>query len=149
MDIRGYSFDQFVDFIFDHEASENSTNGTRRKDPWYYNAEVQCSTETVIDFYMRLFEEPEFLFERFSREQLEQGFWVIPGQSLECSLGEVIWDESVEFEKRAGCVHSMFDLYEKFFAIDFLITSGEMCGMHSRTTGIVTTVTDQMAVKIF
>ena len=125
-DIRGYSFDQFVDFIFDHGGAGDSTNGARRKDPWYYNSEVQCSSETVIDFYMRLFKQPEFLFARFSREQLEQGFWAIPGASLECSLGEVIWDKGVDFEKRADCVRSMYDLYEKFFAVDFLITSGEM-----------------------
>lgn len=144
-DIRGYSFDEFIDFIFNHEVNERLTNGERPKDPWYYMSEVECSPETVIEYYIRLFKEPEFLFSRFSREQLEQGFWLVPGESLECSIGEVIWDESVTFENRAECVRSMFYLYEKFFAIDFLKSSGEMwwdslcydwhCGNRSRSNG--------------
>ncbi len=125
-DIRHYSFEQFTDFIFNHEIAAKKEDGIREEEPWYWNAEVQCNPETVVEFYTLLFTEPGSLFDRFSREKLEQGFWAIMGQSLECSVGEVIWDEAVEFEKRAECVRSMFHLYEKFFAKDILETSGHM-----------------------
>lgn len=144
-DIRGYSFDQFIDFVFAHPTPQKELYRTGIADPWYYRAEVECDPTSVIGYYKHLFAEPGFLLTKFSREQLEQAFWLIPGQSLECSAGELIWNESVEFELRADCVRSMFHLYEKLFAIDFLDTSGEMwwdalaydwhCGNRDRNRG--------------
>lgn len=144
-DIREFTFEQFVDFVFDHEVLAEPVNGERRSKPWYSKAEVECDVEKVIEFYTQLFTGPEFLFDRFSSEKLEQGFWAIMGQSLACSVGEVIWYETVQFENRAGCVRSMFHLYEKLFAKDFLVTSGQMwwdalaydwhCGNRNRSNG--------------
>lgn len=144
-DIRRFSFDQFVDFVFDHETTpEISENGKRTK-PWYYDAEVEFVESEVIAHYKQLFSEPAFLLDKFSREMLEQGFWAIMSGPLDCAVAEVIWDSSVEFESRKACVRSMFHLYEKFYAKDFLFTSGEMwwdaiaydwhCGNRDRSQG--------------
>ena len=144
-DIRGFTFDQFVDFLFDHEVPPEFSADGQRIDPWYYDSEVECSPVDVVALYTRLFSEPAFLLDSFSREKLEQGFWAIMGQSLECSVGEVIWSSEAEFAARAECVRSMFHLYEKLFAIDPLETSSNMwwdslaydwhCGNRDRKNG--------------
>ncbi|MGD9630773.1 MAG: hypothetical protein AB7V18_16165 [Pyrinomonadaceae bacterium] len=144
-DIRGYSFEQFVVFLFDHEVPPEFASNGKRMDPWYYKAEVKCMPIDVIAFYTQLFSEPNFLLDRFSKDKLEQGFWAIMGQSLECSVGEVIWSDEVEFVERANCVRSMFHLYERLFSIDSLVTSSNMwwdslaydwhCGNRNRKNG--------------
>ncbi len=125
-DIRAVSFEEFVDFLFHHEVPPEFTRNGKRSKAWYHNAEVECIPEDVVSHYTNLFSDPAFLLDRFSRHQLEQGFWMIMGQFPQHAVGEVIWDENVKFVDRANCVRAMFHLYEKFFAIDFLVTSGEM-----------------------
>ena len=60
---------------------------------------------------------------RFSAAELEQGFWAIQGAILECSIRNVIWDRTVPFGMRAGCVRSMADLYAQLFVETPLETS--------------------------
>jgi hypothetical protein len=82
VDISKFSFDEFMAFQFDREAPPD----TEKRDPWYWHTEVTFDPEQVCIHYVRLFREPNFLLQRFSTKQLEQGFWGI--QSRLCRCGD-------------------------------------------------------------
>jgi hypothetical protein len=127
-DISSSSFDEFVDFLFKREVVPLPEGPDRDKkpEPWYWHADVTFDTRRVLTFYVQLFEGPEFLMARYSKEQLEQGFWAIISGNIECSVTEVIWEKKIPFEERAACVRSMYHLFERFFLKEPLETSSNM-----------------------
>lgn len=141
IDIRQYSFDQFISFMF---ARDVPPPGGKR-DPWYYREEVMCDTLRVCRYYTRLFLQPTFLLDAFSKVQLEQGFWAIHGPCLNCSAYRIVFDEGLPFPVREQCIRSMYDLFKHFFSLEPLETSGDMwwdsfcygwhCGNRKREKG--------------
>lgn len=125
-DIRGASFEEFVEFLFEHEVPPDRDDQGRRSEKWYDTADIHFDAKELVGHYTRLFTEPRFLLDRFSKEKLEPAFWAIMGGPLECSVEEVIWSGEVPFEARAECVRAMYFLYEKLFAVDPLFTSSDM-----------------------
>lgn len=82
-------------------------------------------TEQLCAQYTQLFREPEFLFTRFSKLQLEEGFWgMISGTNW--SLPQLLWEADMPFSQREKCGRSMFDLFKRFFTSDPLDTSCHM-----------------------
>lgn len=144
-DLRGASFDEFVDFLFGREVVPTPPGATEEPEPWYWHAEVAFEPVSVASFYIRLFTAPRMLLDRFSPEQLEQGFWAIQSSNIECAVTEIIWDERLPFEIRESCVRSMFHLYELLFSDVPLDTSTDMwwdslaydwhCGNRARANG--------------
>ena len=112
IDITNYSFDEFVSFVFSHDvAPEHETQ-------WYWKMpDVVFAPQQICAYYMRLFREPEFLLEQFSRPQLEEGFWAIFG-GPDWALQHLLWEPKIPFPERAECVRAMFDLFSRFFAIE-------------------------------
>jgi hypothetical protein len=74
IDISQCSFDEFITFLFDRDVPAK----TQKWNPWYWKVEVTFDPRSVCTFYVRLFRQPGFLMKRFSKAQLEQGFWAIP-----------------------------------------------------------------------
>lgn len=135
-DLRSASFEEFIDFLFAHEVAPKN---------WYAHVEVQYDAFRVVSCYSRLFTSPRFLLSRFSKEQLEQGFWAVHGPVLECSVSNVIWDQEVPFDIRERCVRTMYDLFAELFAEQPLDTASNMwwdslayawhCGNRTRAKG--------------
>jgi hypothetical protein len=144
-DLRRASFEEFVDFMFDHEVVPVPDDIEADACPWYWNVEVAYQPLRVASYYIRLFTAPGFLPQRYSPAQLEQGFWAIQSGNIECSVAGLIWDARVPFDIRASCVRSMFHLYELLFADIVLESSVDMwwdslaydwhCGNRSRARG--------------
>lgn len=144
-DITADSFEEFVAFLFDHEVTPWPDNPNSQPGPWYWSAEVSFDAIRVAGYYIRLFTDPKFLLTHYSSAQLEQGFWAIQSGNIECAVTASIWDKEVPLEIRESCIRSMFDLFEKLFAIDPLATSSNMwwdslaydwhCGIRSRGNG--------------
>lgn len=144
-DIKGVSFDEFVEFMFDHDVISFPEHVNAGPGPWYWHADVDYDPHEVAGFYVRLFSEPEFLLSRYTPAQLEQAFWAIPSANIECSIEHIIWDTRIPFELRESCVRSMHDLYARFFAKQPLETSSNMwwdglaydwhCGNRARING--------------
>lgn len=124
-DISGSSFEEFVEFTFDREIAPVPEGKREKADPWYAHAEITLKPRKVLGFYVRLFERPEFLLTRYSKGQLEQGFWAMISH-IECAVAVVIWETSVPFEARGSCVRAMYHLYERFFLKQPLETSSNM-----------------------
>jgi hypothetical protein len=82
VDITSYSFDEFVSFLFAHDVP----NATEKYNPWYWHVEVTHDPQQTCQYYVQLFSRPEFLLQRFSRGQLEEGFWAIQSGTLDCAV---------------------------------------------------------------
>jgi hypothetical protein len=131
VDITGYSFDEFISFLFAREVQPKAERSNSKKwDPWYWHVEVTFDAQRTCEYYIRLFRQPAFLLGRFSRAQLEEGFWGIQVPNLDCSTYNIVLDSDLPFAAKEGCVRSMFDLFERLFAADPLETSANMWWDH-------------------
>lgn len=119
IDISGYSYDEFVSFIFDRaiRAQEGKYH------PWYFDVEVAFNANRLCEFYIRLFRSPDFLLGKYSKAQLEEGLWAIHGSALDCSVQHLIWNTDLPLTSRRECVQSMSDLFNRLFATEPLETS--------------------------
>jgi hypothetical protein len=150
IDITQHSFDQFIDFMFDHKVvakfDGEAAERTKDDEPWYWELiELVYDPKKVCGYYVRLFREPRFLLQRFPKPQLEQGFWAIQGPNLDCGLSNLLWVSELSFAAREECVRSMFDLFRLLFAAEPLDTSVQMwwdslcydwhCGNRNRALG--------------
>lgn len=146
-DIRGFSFEQFIDFLFDHESSKPDVeNGKPTKwNPWFFSARVEFDPQVVCVYYTDLFRDSFFLADRFSKAQLDEGFWAIQATGLDCSAYRTVWDKKLDFGLRQDCVRSMAALFESLFFNDGLDTAVYMwwdsfcydfhCGNKKRSNG--------------
>ncbi|TMA21624.1 MAG: hypothetical protein E6J88_15510, partial [Deltaproteobacteria bacterium] len=75
-DLRGISFEGFVDYAFDRPVP-------REREPNWWHASDEELTQLIVDPRLqlqhaaRLFHDPLFLTSRFSTDQIEQGFWFL------------------------------------------------------------------------
>ncbi len=133
-DLRGASFEAFLDFLFDHPVAAQHREENWWKEPgkevpiesaWYddlgRNPWTQSShdPELTAEFYIRLFEEPRVLLDRYSRSQIAQGFALIPGfPNLEfpMGLGRLFVEEQVPLGKRLSVARALGPLYNDLFA---------------------------------
>jgi hypothetical protein len=142
-DLTNISFDDFVSFLFDREPSSDSKNDA--PSPLYHDVGIEFDAPTICDYYVRLFRQPAFLLTRFTKPQLEQGFWLIQGHVLECSANNLIHYSGLSLSAREKCIDSMADLFEYLFINEPLDTSVHMwwdalcydwhCGNRKREDG--------------
>lgn len=141
VDLTRVSFEGFMAFLFDHQPSAD----WGKQKPWYWNVEVEFSGKKISTYYIRLFRQPDFLLRRFTKPQLEEGFWAIQGPNLDCSVQRIIEDSALPLLLREKCIRSMFDLFQRLFAAEALNTSVQMwwdslcydwhCGNRNRERG--------------
>jgi YgiT-type zinc finger domain-containing protein len=152
-DIRAYSFEQFVDFMFDRETPSGEMSftslaargETSKWNPWHWRTDVTCDPRRICSYYLQMFRDCRFLLDRFSRDQLEQGFWAIQASQLYCSAYQIIWNNDLPFATREECVLAMFDLFKDLFFDEGLENSVCMwwdsfcyswhCGNRKRSNG--------------
>lgn len=152
-DLRDCTFDEFVAFLFDRAtpSGENTFGAlskrgeTKKWHPWYYDVVVSFDPLRVCRWYSQLFRQPRFLLERFSKAQLDQGFWAVQSTTLECSAWSLTWNRSIHFPIREECVRSMYFLFRELFFDEPLEESVSMwwdsfcydwhCGNFQRSRG--------------
>jgi hypothetical protein len=98
-------FDEWLSFIFDRPVT---------KPEWFMNYDYhwEIDPELLVQYSTRLFQNPTFLFGRYSLEQIEQGFRFIP---IVGELNIAVWDIDVLLSLRQKCIHSMVNLFESVF----------------------------------
>jgi hypothetical protein len=139
IDATKYSFDDFVSFIFDHDSPPKDES-----QKWYWKSDVIFSPQQFCTYYIQLFRNSGILLERFSKPQIEGGFWtVISG--VDWSVAYLIWETDIPFPHREECVRAMADLFRHFFSREALDTSCHMwwdalcyawhCGNRARERG--------------
>lgn len=122
VDITDSSFDAFVAFLFDRDVTLESQG----RDFWYWHMEVEFDAKKIAAYYVQLFRQPEFLLMRFTKAQLEEGFWAIHGPNLDCAVYRIIGDSHLALSVRAECIRSMADLFKRLFATEPFVTSVQM-----------------------
>jgi len=146
VDISRYTYEQFISFLFERDVQPKADQSNpKRWNPWFFHVEATFDSKRTCEYYVRLFLEPTFLLDRFSRPQLEEGFWAIQASSLECSVHNIISDTDLPIALRNDCITSMFHLFKNFFAKEPLETSANMwwdslcfdwqCGNRKRERG--------------
>lgn len=118
-DLRTCSYDEFLDFVFEHPVSIHR---------WYDNSDLKVvyDANRNRELLIELFTNSKPLYERYTREQLEQGFWALLGGCAGESIEDIMFDQSVPFEKRAEFIRAMFFLYEGLFSIHALQSACNM-----------------------
>jgi hypothetical protein len=110
------SFEDWVDLIFDNPVIDNI------KDAWYWDFEWSEYWEvwdknskqlTTILYAIRLFENPGFLLNHYSIQQIDDGMWFITGGPI--GLSNPIWNKRLPLRPRQRCIRSMTVLFEELF----------------------------------
>jgi hypothetical protein len=114
IDISGFSYEEFVSFLFDRDI--RIQEGPYH--PCYFDVEVIFDAQRVCEFYVHLFRDPDFLVRKYSKAQLDQGFWAIHGGSLDCSVQRLIWNAELPFLARREWIRSMTHLFKQLFATE-------------------------------
>jgi hypothetical protein len=126
-DITGYSFEQFVAFLFQHDVTlamlREDASG---KDSWYSQIEVEFDPIQLSEHYLRLFRAPEFLRDRYTMPQMEEGFWAIQSCAVDCSVECLLRSDELPFLAKERCVRSMYDLFARLFAYEPLESAVQM-----------------------
>lgn len=135
IDINKYSFDEFTSFVFDHEIPVRKG----KRHPWYYDVEVTFDAGRVCKFYTRPFRCPDYLREKYSNPQLEEGFWAIQGPAFDCSAFWIMWNADLPFASRRECIESMSDLFKRFFQQNHWAPLFKCGGIRCVTSGIAET----------
>lgn len=145
VDLTNVSFDEFVAFLFDHEIDRDIPLGPKKYDPWYFHVEAEFDAKKICAYYVRMFRRPEFLLTRFTKAQLEEGFWAIQGPNLNCSVSRIIDNSDLPLSLKEECIRSMTDLFKRLFAMEPLDGSVQMwwdslcydwhCGNRQRERG--------------
>jgi hypothetical protein len=141
LDLKSISFDEFVSLIFERDVSAEHA----KFDPPFCNVEPEIDAQKMCSYYVQLFQKPEFLLSRFTKQELEEGFWEIMGYTHDWSLGNLIDYSDAPLSIRKKCIESMAVLFERFFANESLDTSVHMwwdsrcyswhCGNRKRERG--------------
>ena len=82
-DLMNITFDDFVTLIF------NPAEQIKPDRP-LPSVEDEIDAKKLCAYYVQLFQKPEFLLSRFTKQELEGGFWEIMGYNHDWSLGELI-----------------------------------------------------------
>jgi len=104
IDVNNYSFEEWLRFVFDHPVEEP---------PWFFSTEWEGQPENILRYVIELFKNPSVLLERYSVEQIEQGFWFVLG-----AFGEVsdwVWDECIAWKLRQETILRMVTVFENLF----------------------------------
>ncbi len=141
VDLTNSAFDDFVAFLFDRDVSLASGG----RNYWYWHVEVEFNAKIIGAYYVQLFSQPEFLLTRFTKPQLEKGFWAIQGPNLDCSVSRIIDDSDLPLSVREEYIRSMADLFKRLFATEPFDSSVQMwwdslcydwhCGNRNRESG--------------
>ena len=121
-DLSNMSFDEFVSLIFE-EATPPDAEKTELS---FRYVGVEIDAKRICDYYVRLFREPEFLLSRFTKQQLEGGFWAIMSHTHEWSAGNIIEYSDAPLSSRKECIESMATLFQRLFVNEPLDTSVHM-----------------------
>jgi hypothetical protein len=135
-DLTNIPFDDFVALIF---------NPAEQFKPDVLLPDMEINAQSVCAYYVQLFQQPEFLTSRFTKQELEEGFWEIMGYTHDWSLGDLIDYSNAPLSSRKECIESMALLFEHLFAREPLDTSVHMwwdslcyswhCGNRKRERG--------------
>jgi len=129
-DISEASFDELVDFYFDHPVRMDTASA------WYFEAEILYNPTNNAIFFIQLFRNPNFLLQKYSRLQVDQGLWAISSPGFEGNAYNLIFEhEDIAFEIRQTIVEAMYDLFKELFVVDLVGEASAFWWTHFANAG--------------
>lgn len=108
INLTDLSFDEWLDFVFDHPVAIGISDAWHFQDEWSY-----ISSESSLIYRLEnLFINSASLVDKYSLEQLNQGFWFIPSSN---GFMWSILSDNVAMEDRKKCIFSIYDLFNNLF----------------------------------
>lgn len=116
-DLSSETFDGFVEFFFARKVV--SDDGQFE----LFFSDLQGRTHQfrealnpalLVEYMTRLFTNFAEIARRYSVMQIDQGLWGMMGSNF--TLHELLWDETIDLEKRLDCIRSMFHVFGDFVA---------------------------------
>ena len=103
VDISRYSYDEFVEFVFDRDVPSEAELPTseERSRRWYYCTGAVFDLHRLSNHYVRLFTDSARLLGIFSKLQLDLGFSAV-ASGCPFSVKKLIWNTDLAFARRAG-----------------------------------------------
>lgn len=113
VDLTRATFEEFLAFIFDHDTVEDDRAA---KPEWYFrnDLDVAIDPHRQVELLARLFRQADAHLPRYTPTQIEQGFWFMFLAGAEWFM-DPLWDPSIPWREREGCILAIPDLYDKLF----------------------------------
>lgn len=105
------SFEAWIEWLFDREDSERSWWWDDYDKEW----DFEENHEAIVEYLTKLFCEPKFLFDRYSRNQINNGFSYMISNSCSNTMYSLL-DVKVPWKKREACFRGISTLFKKLFA---------------------------------
>ena len=105
LDLSQLSFDQFVEFFFNHPEGEPFWYA----DPAYALKDLSFPGPLLVDHLTKLFSAFAAAVGNYTPLQIAHGIWAMFSPSF--SVFDVLWDSSVTLEQRAACIRAMGTLF--------------------------------------
>jgi hypothetical protein len=124
-DLRNICFEGFLDFIFDRPVAPQFREAnwgriSKSAASWYDSIDLDVDFDPArnCEYFALLFSDPLAVKERYSRSQMEQGFWWMQTSFNDGSAGDILWTGSLPLGRRIALVHSMYYLYAELFTFE-------------------------------
>jgi hypothetical protein len=124
VDLRNITFEDFLKFFFKHPIPTDKI----KKDPWYWDnsLDIIYNPSENLNRFIQLFNSSDVLLQKYSREELEQGFWAIQSINLKGAIPDILEDNSLKIDQKQKLIEAMYSLFERLFSKEPLETSSHM-----------------------
>ncbi|HEX2906814.1 MAG TPA: hypothetical protein VHO69_08140 [Phototrophicaceae bacterium] len=110
-DLRDADFEDFVGFVFEHWVTSRKRNDFH----WEDCAVVFFNPSQLLQYYTQLFREPEFLLERYNRDEINCGLEVIR-EFNNWTVGCVLDSSETTVAEAEACIRATYDLFAKLLS---------------------------------
>ena len=124
-DLRDISLVGFQKFLFDHDVVGEDDRDSRWDSD--FQMWVDGDFEHVAHLYIEMFRRGGELLYLYTKEQLQQGFWIVIGRGLDhFTAYSLIWENNLVIDIKEKLIYSMYDLYKNIFIKDTLLYTCNM-----------------------
>jgi len=142
LDLRTASYDEFVDFVFDHYP-EDEVN-----DKWYWKsqAEIKVEPRRALDYLTRVFLNGTNLLQKYTPRQIAEGLEYLIGGGPASEFLDQLWNAEIPWPDRHRSILAIPRIYADVLETDpdgvggcaymlwDWVAYGYHCGNHDPTT---------------
>jgi hypothetical protein len=111
-DLRAATDEEISSVVFDHPVVPGETTA------WWWaidDATVVIEPRRALAYMADLFNAPDGLMDRYSAEQIDQGFWFMFSAAAEDVFGLQLWSPREPWEDRERCIRALPRLFQALF----------------------------------
>jgi hypothetical protein len=115
-DLREAALEDFQDFLFSHNVPDRHEEAGA----WFHDFRmwIEHDQHKDVELYRDLFRHSAELLERYTKAQLEQGFWGVMSGISDVCLDDLIWHSDLDISSKEKLIRSIYDLYANLFVVE-------------------------------